>query len=74
MGGTRSRILFRRSILLFLLHRVLGSLYTIELPGNITDVKTMQRLMAAIAYLERKNVQLVLDRGFYSESHVSSLY
>lgn len=34
----------------------------------------MQRLMAAIAYLERKNVQLVLDRGFYSESHISSLY
>ncbi len=45
-----------------------------KLPGNITDVKTIKKLLSDIEYLDIKKVKLVLDRGFYSEANVNALY
>ena len=45
-----------------------------KLPGNISDVKTIKKLLNDIAYLNIKKVKLVLDRGFYSEANVNAIY
>lgn len=45
-----------------------------KLPGNITDVKTVQKLLADIDFLDLGKVQLVMDRGFYSEANINALY
>jgi len=45
-----------------------------KLPGNITDVKTIKKLLSDLKYLDIKKVKLVLDRGFYSEANVNALY
>ena len=47
--------------------------YYRKLPGNITDVKTVNNLIADIKQLEFKKVKLVMDRGFYSEENVNAL-
>lgn len=44
--------------------------YYRKLPGNITDVKTIQNLLKDIDFLQMDKVQLVMDRGFYSETNV----
>lgn len=48
--------------------------YYRKLPGNITDVKTVQKMLSDIDFLELDKVQLVMDRGFYSEANVNALY
>lgn len=45
-----------------------------KLPGNIPDVKTIQTLLDDLDFLEIKKVNLVLDRGFYSEGNINELY
>ena len=44
------------------------------LPGNISDVKTIQKLLADIDFLQLDKVKLVMDRGFYSEENINALY
>ena len=48
--------------------------YYRKLPGNITDVKTVNNLLSDMEYLGYKKVKLVMDRGFYSEANVNALY
>jgi len=48
--------------------------YYRKLPGNITDVKTIQNLLADIDFLELDKVKLVMDRGFYSEDNINALF
>ena len=48
--------------------------YYRKLPGNITDVKTVQNLLADIDFLNLEKVQLVMDRGFYSEENINALF
>jgi hypothetical protein len=48
--------------------------YYRKLPGNITDVKTVQNLLADINFLELDKVKLVMDRGFYSEANINALF
>jgi hypothetical protein len=48
--------------------------YYRKLAGNISDVKTIQNLLADMAFLGYSKVKLVMDRGFYSETNINSLY
>ena len=48
--------------------------YFRKLPGNIADVKTIQKLLADIDFLQLDKVKLVMDRGFYSEDNINALY
>jgi transposase len=48
--------------------------YYRKLPGNITDVKTLQNLLEDIDFLNLEKVQLVMDRGFYSEDNINALF
>jgi len=48
--------------------------YYRKLPGNITDVTTVQKLIYDIKFLNLKKVKLVMDRGFYSKTNIDSLY
>jgi hypothetical protein len=48
--------------------------YYRKLPGNITDVKTVQNLLADIDFLNLEKVQLVMDRGFYSADNINALF
>ena len=45
-----------------------------KLPGNISDVTTIKKLLHDVEYLDIKKVKLVLDRGFYSEANINALY
>jgi hypothetical protein len=47
--------------------------YYRKLPGNITDVKTIQNLLADIDFLKLDKVKLVMDRGFYSADNINAL-
>jgi transposase len=44
------------------------------LPGNITDVMTIRKLIKDIDFLEIDKLKLVLDRGFYSANNVNALF
>ena len=44
------------------------------LPGNITDVMTIRKLIKDINFLEIDKLKLVLDRGFYSADNINALY
>jgi transposase len=48
--------------------------YYRKLPGNITDVMTIENLLSGIDYLDLKKVKIVMDRGFYSEKNINELY
>ena len=48
--------------------------YYRKLAGNIPDVKTIRNLLADIDFLELQKVNLVMDRGFYSEENINALY
>lgn len=48
--------------------------YFRKLPGNITDVMTLQKMLTDIDFLNRDKVKMVMDRGLYSESNVNALY
>lgn len=47
--------------------------YYRKLPGNILDVKTIEKLIKAIDFIDIEKVNLVMDRGFYSESNINNL-
>jgi Transposase len=47
--------------------------YYRKLPGNISDVMTVQNLIADISQLAFKKIKLVMDRGFYSEKNVNDM-
>jgi transposase len=47
--------------------------YYRKLPGNITDVTTVENLIASVDYLDIKKVMLVMDRGYYSEKNLNDL-
>lgn len=48
--------------------------YYRKLPGNISDVSTIQKLMADMDFFAFKKIKLVMDRGFYSEANINALY
>ncbi len=48
--------------------------YFRKLPGNISDVKTINNLLSEIDFLHLNKVKLVMDRGFYSEKNINALY
>lgn len=48
--------------------------YYRKLPGNISDVMTVQKMLGDIDFLKLDKVNLVMDRGFYSEVNVNTLY
>jgi transposase len=45
-----------------------------KLPGNISDVSTINHLIKQMQFLNIKKVKLVMDRGFYSKDNVDALY
>ena len=48
--------------------------YYRKLPGNITDVMTIKKLIEDIEFLNIQKVKLVLDRGFFSKENIDRLY
>ncbi|MDO9533739.1 MAG: IS1634 family transposase [Bacillota bacterium] len=48
--------------------------YYRKLPGNITDVMTIKKILTDIDFLKLDKVKLVMDRGFYSEANINALY
>ncbi len=48
--------------------------YYRKLPGNITDVKTVENLVKDIDVLKMKKSNLVMNRGFYSEANINGLF
>jgi transposase len=44
------------------------------LPGNITDVSTIRKLLKDVSFLEIDKLKLVMDRGFYSADNINALY
>ncbi len=42
--------------------------------GNISDVKTIKKLLADMNNLGYKKIKVVLDRGFYSAANINELY
>jgi len=44
------------------------------LPGNITDVMTIRKLVKDVDFLELDKLKLVMDRGFYSAVNINALY
>jgi transposase len=49
-------------------------IYYRALPGNISDVMTVRKLLKDAEFLEIKKLKLVMDRGFYSADNVNALY
>ena len=45
-----------------------------KLPGNISDVKTVRKLLKELDYLNIRKINLVMDRGFYSEGNLNELF
>lgn len=45
-----------------------------KLPGNISDVKTVFNLLKELDYLDIRKINLVMDRGFYSEDNVNEMF
>lgn len=48
--------------------------YYRKLAGNITDVKTIEQLIQEMDILNLKKINLVMDRGFYSEANINELF
>lgn len=48
--------------------------YYRKLPGNLSDVKLIDKLLKDIEFLKLNKVKLVLDRGFYSAENIHQLY
>jgi len=48
--------------------------YYRKLPGNITDVSTIKRLMREFDVMGYRKVNVILDRGFYSKGNIDLLY
>lgn len=45
-----------------------------KLPGNMSDVSIVKKLLSDLKGMPIKKVKLVLDRGFYSQKNVNDLY
>ena len=45
-----------------------------KLPGNIPDVRTVCNLLKELDYLDIRKINLVMDRGFYSESNINEMF
>ncbi len=45
-----------------------------KLPGNIPDVRTVGNLLKELDYLDIRKINLVMDRGFYSESNINEMF
>jgi transposase len=48
--------------------------YYRKLPGNISDVKTVKQLVKEIDIMGCKKIKVILDRGFYSQNNINTLY
>ncbi|MCD6237835.1 MAG: IS1634 family transposase [Thermotogae bacterium] len=48
--------------------------YYRKLPGNLSDVKTISKLLRDISFLNLDKVKLVMDRGFYSAENINGMY
>ena len=48
--------------------------YYRKLPGNISDVKTVKRLMTEFDVMGYRKVGVILDRGFYSRENINALF
>ena len=48
--------------------------YYRRLPGNISDVATLKKTLSSLNYFNFSSMHLVLDRGFYSQANIDSLY
>jgi transposase len=48
--------------------------YYRKLPGNITDVTTIEQLMREFDVMGYRKVNVILDRGFYSKNNIDLLY
>lgn len=48
--------------------------YYRKLPGDMTDVMTINTLLAGIEHLDVKKVKLVLDKGFCSAGNINELF
>lgn len=48
--------------------------YYRKLPGNLSDVKTINKLLKDISFLKLDKVKLVMDRGFYSAENINGMY
>ncbi len=48
--------------------------YYRKLPGNITDVTTVQKLLKDVDFMDIKKLKLVMDRGFYSAKNINDLF
>ncbi|NQT60801.1 MAG: IS1634 family transposase [Bacteroidetes bacterium] len=48
--------------------------YYRKLPGNISDVSTLRKMLSDIDVLQVDKVKMVMDRGFYSEDNLHAFY
>lgn len=48
--------------------------YFRKLPGNLSDVKTIAKLLKDISFINLEKVKLVMDRGFYSAGNINDMY
>lgn len=48
--------------------------YYRTLPGNVTDVTTLRKLLQDLKQMEMSKIKLVLDREFYSAANIDALY
>lgn len=47
--------------------------YFHQLPGNITDVTTLTNLLKTFKFMDKKPLNYVMDKGFYSRKNVDTL-
>jgi len=47
--------------------------YYRRMPGNISDVKTLENTISTLDFLGKVKLHFVLDRGFYSKANVDTL-
>jgi transposase len=48
--------------------------YYRRMPGNISDVRTLEHTISTLDFLGKVKLHFVLDRGFYSEANVDALF
>ena len=48
--------------------------YYRKLPGNISDVSTIEKLLLDMDYIGIKTAKFVLDRGFFSKDNINALF
>lgn len=48
--------------------------YYRRLPGSISDVSTLKTTVSSLNFIEQNKLTFVMDRGFYSQANVDSLF